>query len=116
LLDYYKYNNNKNEMNRIILFIDTSDSKKIVLGLDGERKTIGVAQKDKSLLDNIVIFLKEKGCTLDCIKQIKINPGPGSFTGLRVGFSVANLLGWYFSVPVNSLMISQQQVALPKYE
>ena len=98
------------------LFIDTSDNKKIVLSFDKERKIITLNQKEKSLLKNIERFLEKEGCSLDSIGQIEINPGPGSFTGLRVGFSVANLLGWYFSIPVNSLMISRKQVALPRYE
>ncbi len=102
--------------NRKNLFIDTSDNKKIILGIGDDRKIIRIEQKDKSLLKNIDSFLREKGCTLDSIDQIEINPGSGSFTGLRVGFSVANLLGWYLSIPVNGQMISQKQVVLPKYE
>jgi tRNA threonylcarbamoyladenosine biosynthesis protein TsaB len=98
------------------LFIDTSNNKKIVLALDKKKKIIEVEKKDKSLLKNINLFLKEEGVGLDSLGQIKINPGPGSFTGLRVGFSVANLLGWYFGIPVNGLTISQKQVALPDYE
>ncbi|MGI6278487.1 MAG: hypothetical protein ACOYJ8_01595 [Patescibacteria group bacterium] len=98
------------------LFIDTSNNKKIILALDKKRKIIEGEKKDKSLLNNINLFLKEEGVGLDSLGQIKIDPGPGSFTGLRVGFSVANLWGWYFGVPVNSLMISQKQVALPDYE
>ncbi|KUK83655.1 MAG: YdiC [Microgenomates bacterium 39_6] len=98
------------------LFIDTSDNKKIILALDKKRKTIEVEKKNKSLLKNINLFLKEEGVGLDSLGQIEINPGPGSFTGLRVGFSVANLLGWYFGIPVNGLMISQKQVVLPDYE
>ncbi len=98
------------------LFIDTSNNKKIILALDKRRKIIEVEKKDKSLLNNINLFLKEEGIGLDSLGQIKINPGPGSFTGLRVGFSVANLWGWYFGIPVNSLTISQKQVVLPDYE
>lgn len=101
---------------RLSLFIDTSDNKKIVLGFDKERKIIILNQKEKSLLKNIEKFLEKEGCSLDSIGQIEINPGPGSFTGLRVGFSVANLLGWYLEIPVNSLMVSQNKVALPNYE
>lgn len=98
------------------LLIDTSDNKKIVLGLDQKRKIIILTYKEKSLLKNIERFLKEEGCSLDSIGQININPGPGSFTGLRVGFSVANLLGWYLEIPVNGLMVSQNKIALPNYE
>lgn len=35
------------------------------------------------------------------LKGIEVETGPGSFTGLRVGVSVANALGFSLGIPVN---------------
>ncbi len=35
------------------------------------------------------------------LKGIEVETGPGSFTGLRVGISVANALGFALNIPVN---------------
>jgi tRNA threonylcarbamoyladenosine biosynthesis protein TsaB len=51
---------------------------------------------------------------MDQIKEIEVNLGPGSFTGLRVGVSVANALAWTLKVPVNGKKIGE--LVKPKYE
>lgn len=103
-------------MSKKTLFLDTSSSKRVVLGLDEKRKVIKTGQGDRLLLKNLADFLKSNHCRLSSLGRIEINPGPGSFTGLRVGFSVANLLGWYLDIPVNNQRISSGNVALPKYD
>ncbi|MBI2019279.1 hypothetical protein HYS95_01250 [Candidatus Daviesbacteria bacterium] len=35
------------------------------------------------------------------LEGIEVETGPGSFTGLRVGVSVANALGFALGIPVN---------------
>ncbi|MFH1536127.1 MAG: hypothetical protein ABIC96_03620 [Patescibacteria group bacterium] len=35
------------------------------------------------------------------MRGIEVETGPGSFTGLRVGVSVANALGFALNIPVN---------------
>ena len=37
----------------------------------------------------------------DELEGIEVETGPGSFTGLRVGVSVANALGFALGIPVN---------------
>jgi tRNA A37 threonylcarbamoyladenosine modification protein TsaB len=103
-------------MNKKTLFLDTSDNKKITLGLDGERRTIKANRESRLLLRSIADFLKENNCRLSGLGRIEINSGPGSFTGLRAGFSIANLLGWYLGIPVNGQEISLRSIALPKYD
>ena len=46
-------------------------------------------------------YSKKKARTIKDITEIEVNLGPGSFTGLRVGGSVANALGWLLGIPVN---------------
>jgi tRNA threonylcarbamoyladenosine biosynthesis protein TsaB len=84
------------------LYIDTSDATKIVVGINKARFEAASKQdKSQRLLPFIQEVLKKENYTLKDIKSIEVNTGPGSFTGLRVGISVANALGWALGVKVN---------------
>lgn len=48
-------------------------------------------------IDNV---LKKAGKSLDDLEKVAIFQGPGSFTGLRIGFSVANALGYSLEIPI----------------
>jgi len=99
------------------LFIDTSSAEKIIVELDNDRFET-VARKDKSqkLLPTIEKLLKKKKRDVEDIKEIEVNTGPGSFTGLRVGVSIANTLGWVLGVPVNGKDLRKGEVVEIKYE
>jgi len=76
------------------LFIDTSDREKVVVGID--KKKFETKAKDgasQRLLPFIDEVLASQGVT---------------FTGLRVGVSVANTLGWVLRIPVNGKDISKK--------
>ena len=99
------------------LFIDTSNSEKIVVGFDKKRfKTSAREEKAQKLLPFIDELLKKEGKKLEEIKEIEVNIGPGSFTGLRVGVSVANALGWALGVPVNGKDLRKGKIINIKYE
>ena len=84
------------------LYIDTSDRDTIIVGLDEKRfSTSSREEKSQKLLPFIDEVLKKEGKSVKDITEIEVNCGPGSFTGLRVGVSVANTLGWALGVPVN---------------
>ncbi len=92
---------------RTILYIDTSDSQKILLKL----QTGGIVKKTSSrskilrseaALPLIDKLLKENNLNVKDLNEIKVILGPGSFTGLRVGVSVANALSYLLKIPVNS--------------
>lgn len=99
------------------LYIDTSDSEKIVLKLDGKEFT-AKSREDKSqkLLPLLDETLKKEGKKLEDIKEIEVATGPGSFTGLRVGVSVANALGWALGVSVNGKNLRKGEKVDIKYE
>jgi tRNA threonylcarbamoyladenosine biosynthesis protein TsaB len=99
------------------LYIDTSSSEKISVGLDNERIE-EVARKDKSqkLLPTIDKLLKKNKKDVEDIKEIEVSTGPGSFTGLRVGVSIANTLGWVLGIPVNGKNLRKGEVVEIKYE
>jgi tRNA threonylcarbamoyladenosine biosynthesis protein TsaB len=99
------------------LFIDTSDAEKIIVRLDTEQfETVAREDKSQKLLPIIDELLRKQGKKIEDITEIEVNTGPGSFTGLRVGVSVANTLGWVLGVPVNGKDMRKGEVIEIKYD
>ncbi len=95
------------------LYINTADSFKTKVGLNDQIYEFETKDhKSQKLLVLIDKVLKKKKKTIKDIKEIEVNLGPGSFTGLRVGVSVANILGWALDIPVNG----KRQLLSPKYD
>ncbi len=93
-------------MKKVILSLDTSKSEttKVVLIVDGERfekMTDAKHLRSQVVLPLIEEILNEQKLKLSDIAKIKVNAGPGSFTGLRVGLAVAQTLGKLLNIPVN---------------
>ena len=98
------------------LYINTSSAEKIIIGLDDKRfETEARQEKSQKLLPFIDETLKKEGKGTKDIKEIEVNTGPGSFTGLRVGVSVANTLGWVLGVPVNGGDLRRGEMVEIKY-
>lgn len=53
-----------------------------------------------TLADRVKKFLETEGYTLGAIEKIVIHTGPGSFTSLRLGVTVANALAHALTIPV----------------
>ncbi len=103
-------------MKNTILAIDTADNTKTVIQLeiDSVKKVYEEKSgltKSQAVLPLIEKALKENGLKLENLKEIKVNPGPGSFTGTRVGISIANALGWSLNIQVNG-----KKMATPRYQ
>ena len=90
------------------LFIDSADNLKTIVRLD---KTEIVEKyqfpRQQMVLEVIEKALKKKKAKLGDISEIEVNLGPGSFTGLRVGCTIANTLGWVLKVPINGNKIGE---------
>lgn len=54
----------------------------------------------ETLHQKIEAVLNEAGVGLNNLNRIIVFRGPGSFTGLRIGISVANALGYALNIPV----------------
>ena len=99
------------------LYIDTSNSEKITIGIDDEKfETEARKEKSQKLLPFIDELLKKKGKNIKDITEIEINTGPGSYTGLRVGVSVANTIGWALGIPVNGKDLKKGKGVEIEYE
>lgn len=98
------------------LYIDTRNSEKVVVGLDKKRiERLSKKEKSQAVLQLIKELLEGSGKSIKDIKEIEIETGPGSFTGLKVGVSVANALGWSLGVPVNRKDIAKEGPIKPVY-
>jgi tRNA threonylcarbamoyladenosine biosynthesis protein TsaB len=100
------------------LYIDTSDSQKVRVGLEVGGKRVEKTSEAKHSSAQMVLpmieeILKENKLKLIDIAEIQVNTGPGSFTGLRVGIAVAQTLGKLLNVPVNGKPAGETQ---PTYQ
>ncbi len=94
------------------LFIDTSNNKEIKVGLKIENKEDIIVQrsdhwKAQAVLPLIDQLLKKHKLTLQDLSAIELHPGPGSFTGLRVGAAIANTLGTWLNISVNEKKVGE---------
>ncbi len=86
------------EKDKAILAVETSSAVgSVALALDGqivdERTFASSRRHGVELLPTIDAVLAAAGLTPDRIAAVYISAGPGSFTGLRVGFTFARVLG-----------------------
>ncbi len=84
------------------LYLDSTDNQKTILRLDNKEFVHEVSSpRDQNILGFIQKTLASLGKTPQDITTIEVNPGPGSFTGTRVGVAIANALGFSLGLPVN---------------
>ena len=103
----------------ITLYIDSSDNKRITVGLKLNNKKYFLKHKVDSRKAQIILPLIDKlfrkhNLKLEDIGRIEVKTGPGSFTGLSVGVSVANALGFFLKIPINGKRIGE--LAQPYYK
>ena len=85
------------------LTLDTTNNLKTVVMLDEEIfETHYDNPRDQNVLSAIQQALLEKDLSLDSLSSVSINPGPGSFTGIRVGFAIAQALAYAQGIPLTT--------------
>ena len=83
----------------INLYIDTRDSSKIIAKIDKdgsifEEVSTTETRRPESILVLIKNVVSKAGIDIHDIDEIQAEEGPGSYTGLKVGISVANALSF----------------------
>lgn len=61
----------------------------------GEEKVVKIKKGDIDIVGTIQDFLKEEKLKVGDISEFIPNLGPGSFTGLKIGVTVSNILNWF---------------------
>ena len=90
----------------ITLHIDTREINKVVARIDNngeqfEEVSTTETKRPESILVLIDTLLTKTKIDKSQIDEIKVEEGPGSYTGLKVGISVANALSFSLNKPVN---------------
>lgn len=97
----------------MILYINTQDQKRVTVSLkDKDRIARSFTEENEYgsqvLLSLIMELLESENCKMEDLVKIEVETGPGSFTGVRVGISVANALGFSLGIPVNNKKIETE--------
>lgn len=93
------------------LFLDTASSHMIISILDNGKLIDQFIKNNSTDLSSIFVFelekiLKKNNITVQDIDQIYCVVGPGSFTGIRIGVTVAKTIGFCLNkkvIPVSEL-------------
>ncbi len=88
------------------LFIDTHDeliTVSFVLGNNTFTKEVLSESHSTHLLPLIDEMLKERNTKLNDFNRIVVVNGPGSFTGIRIGLTVAKTISYSLSIPIYTI-------------
>ncbi len=84
------------------VYIDSTDNTKTVIRINDREYVRNVASpRDQDVFGFLTSCLDREHVKPQDIDEVEVNPGPGSFTGTRVGVSVANALGFALDIDVN---------------
>jgi tRNA threonylcarbamoyladenosine biosynthesis protein TsaB len=90
----------------MVLYIDTSDRQHIIVKIKQNSQILDEISDQNELgsqvlLPLIIKLLEKNNLKFEDLTEIEANEGPGSYTGLRVGASIAQSLGFSLNIPVN---------------
>lgn len=84
------------------LFLDSTDNTQVIIRLDDKEFINRVdSPRNQDVFGFLLSCLAQEGLSRADITAIEVNPGPGSFTGTRIGVTIANALGFALGLPVN---------------
>lgn len=101
------------------LHIDTSSNERVLISLITEEDKKDLVRETPSRKNQLVLLLiqellQEQKIDFSDITEISVIVGPGSFTGVRVGVTIANTLGTLLQIPINDQKVGK--LVEPVYE
>lgn len=103
-----------------ILAIDTSTNV-LGVGVISEDKVIGEyitnikRNHSTRVLPAVNYLLQDCGISINDIDKIAVAKGPGSYTGIRIGVTIAKTLAWTLKVPLVGVSTLRLMAATPRY-
>ena len=91
-----------------ILYIDTSSSY-LYAGIVSSGKLLCEVKKEfghslsEEALPSIVGLFNEQNLKATDIDKIIVVNGPGSFTGIRIGITIAKVFAWSLNIPITTI-------------
>jgi len=98
---------------KYLLLINTTLQDKVVLALARDDSLVSKIEvktqfkHSERLLPGIDKLLKKNKVALQEIKAIGVVRGPGSYTALKIGLTVANVLGFSLKIPIVGVKLSE---------
>lgn len=84
------------------LYLDSTDNTQVVIRLDGKEFINKVdSPRNQDVFGFLLSCLEKENLKQEDITEVEVNCGPGSFTGTRIGVTIANALGFALGIPVN---------------
>jgi len=76
------------------IYIDTTQRYEKRISIQKDNVEIDTLAGDIDVISSIEGILKKNKLTLQDIDFFDANPGPGSFTGIKIGITISNVLNW----------------------
>ena len=80
------------------ILIDTTErydkSVKLIKSEDGLETEVSEKRGDIDIVAAIKTLLDENNLNPEDVKVYEPKPGPGSFTGLKIGYTITNIMNW----------------------
>ena len=91
-----------------ILYIDTSSSYLYTAISENERLLCEIKKEfghslSEEALPEIVSMFENNNLTANDIDKIIVVDGPGSFTGIRIGITIAKVYAWSLNIPITTI-------------
>lgn len=103
------------DKNKTYLYINTVGPNKALICLFNKEKVLETASRiinfnqNQSILKLINQVLKKSRLNLKNISGIAVVNGPGRFSSIRTGLSIANTLAYFLQIPIINLSINTFQ-------
>jgi len=105
------------EKSKLVLIINTTKREEIMIGLYDDQIKKEVYKTDRQSEDILILldkFIKKAGRTLNDLTAILVNIDQGSYTGVRIGVTIANTLAWSLDIPVFGYQEKDFELVLKK--